>query len=191
MARRLVATVVGGAAALGAGSLLVANGVTSGGGGRAGMVALYVVFLAATLALLAGGIVWSEKAIDQLAAARATRPRRVWRARAARAGRRAGAAARSGARLAGRGARVVGGRVETAVVTAVQEGMTSERRHAFLRALGLEEIEPPDTTAPRGRYASAHARRRAQPQSAITRRYNALEARRGTRARGTRTGARS
>ena len=66
--------IVGGAAAAtaaGAGSLLLANGVSGGGGGgRGALVALYLVFLVATLALLAGGIVWSEKWVDQIVADR-------------------------------------------------------------------------------------------------------------------------
>jgi len=183
MARRFVAGVVGVALGAGSGSLLLANGISGGAGAPAALVALYVVFLVATLTLLAGAIFFSETEIDQLAAARATVPRRRVRTALKRAGRRTGLATRNGARFAARmsraaartsraGARRLGEQLESA--------LTSERRHAVLRALGLEDLEA-QPNPNRGRYAAAHARRKVPETSAITRRYNAFEARRGAR----------
>jgi hypothetical protein len=200
MTRRLAAGGGAAAAAAGAGSLLLANGVSGGDGGRGVLVVLYLVFLVATLALLAGGIAWSEKWIDQLAAARASsRRQKRWRAAAKqvgrRVGRRVGMAARDGAGFAARssrdgvsfaartsraGARRLQAQLETA--------LTPERRHAVLRALGLEDIDAPPAPKP---YAAAHARRKAMATSAVTRRYNAFEARRGTRPRAARPASRS
>jgi len=185
MARRLVAGVVGVALGAGSGSLLLANGISGGAGAPAALVALYVVFLVATLTLLAGAIFFSETEIDQLAAARATLPRRRVRTALKRAGRSTGLVTRNGARFAARtsraAARKLGAQLESA--------LTPERRHAVLRALGLEDIEARPTPSP-GRYAAAHARRKVPATSAITRRYNAFEAKRGARSRVTRVASR-
>lgn len=179
MTRGLIAG-TSGAAVVVAGSLMLANGFSGGGGAR---VALYVAFLVATLTLLAGAIAYSEGSIDQLAAARATLPRRRVRTAVKRAGRRAGLATRNGVRFTARtsrvGAQTLGAQLESA--------LTPERRHAVLRALGLEDIEERPASKP---YAVAHARRKAIATSPITRRYNAFEARRGAQSRVARVASR-
>jgi hypothetical protein len=180
MTRGLIAGTSGAAFAVAAGSLMLANGFSGGGGAR---VALYVVFLVATLTLLAGAIAYSEGSIDQLAAARATLPRRRVRTAIKRAGHRTGRATRNGVRFVARASRIgpqtLGAKLESA--------LTPERRHAVLRALGLEHIEAPPAPKP---YAVAHARRKAMATSPITRRYNAFEARRGAQTRVARVASR-
>jgi hypothetical protein len=187
MTRRLVAGVLGVALAAGSGSLLLANGISGGDAARSARVALYVVFLVAMLTLLAGAIAYSEKSIDQLAAARATLPRRRVRTAVKRAGHRAGLATRKGVRFAARASRA-GARELSELGAQLESALTPERRHALLRALGLEDIEANPNPRP-GRYAAAHARRPVAT-SAITRRYNAFEARRGARSRVTRVASR-
>jgi hypothetical protein len=200
MTRRLVAGGGATAAAVGAGALLLANGISGGSGGRGVLVVLYLVFLVATLSLLAGGLAWSEQAVDQMAAARvSSRRRRRLRTAAKRVGRRVGRrvgmaardsvyfaarTSRDGAYFAARTSRAGARQLQAQLETA----LTPERRHAVLRALGLEDIDAPPAPKP---YAAAHARRKAMATSAVTRRYNAFEARRGTRPRAARPASRS
>ena len=177
MGRRLTAGGIAAAGAVGAGSLMLANGVSGERGGRGVLVGLYIVFLVATLGLLAGGIAWSEKWVDQMAAARVrTHRRRRLRTAAKRVGRRVGVTARDGVGFAARTTRAGAQKLETQLASA----FTPERGHAVLRALGLEDIDEPPPPKP---YAVAHARRKAMATTPITRRYNAFEARRGERSR--------
>ena len=200
MTRRLVAGGGATAAAVGAGSLLLANGVSGGDGARGVLVVLYLVFLVATLALLAGGLAWSERWVDQMAAARVnTRRRKRLRTAVKRVGRRAGhrvgtaardgvyfaaRMSRDGAYFAARTSRAGARRLQAQLETS----LTPERRRAALRALGLEDLDEPPAPKP---YAAAHARRQALATSAVTRRYNAFEARRGTRPQAARQASRS
>ncbi len=191
MARRQWAGVAGLAATVSVGSLVLASGMSSGANGRTALVALYLVFLVATLTLLAGGIAYSEKWVDQMAAARATWPRRSLRRAVKRVGRRAGMATRR-AGVATRNGIVFAARTSRAGLQRLETALTPERRHAVLVALGLQETDgagAPARTPPEG--AIARARRAAVVNSPTTRRYNAFEAKRGARSRTARPASRS
>ncbi len=209
MARYLIGGVVCAAAGVGVGALLIANRISSGGDRPAVLVALYIVFLVATLTVLAGGLAYSQTSVDQLAAARAAAPRRSLRAATMRMGKRvrrqAGVAARHGATFAARTSRVAAlmsragarqlGAGTGRLRAQLEAALTPERRHALLTALGLEEPAGADgATAPARpaarRYAAAHARRKVPATSAVTRRYNAFEAGRGARSRVARAASR-
>jgi len=187
MARRQWAGLAGLAATVSVGSLVLANRTSSGANGRPALVALYLVFLVATLTLLAGGIAYSEKWVDQMAAARATWPRRSLRRAVKRVGRRAGMAARR-AGMATRNGIVFAARTSRAGLQRLDAALTPERRHAVLVALGLQETDGAGAP-PKG--AIARARRAAVVNSPTTRRYNAFEARRGARSRIARPASRS
>ena len=164
MTRRLIAGGAAAATAVGAGSLLLANGVSGGGGGARGvLVVLYLVFLVATLALLAGGLAWSEKWVDQIAATAGGPAAPEAAAHRGEAGGATGGCRHTGRRLLRR-SNVTAPPHECHEPApsdsgAAQGSLTPERRHATLRAWASRRSRnPPHGPGP---YAAVHARRTA------------------------------